>query len=220
MFIRLLFLLNIKGEIILNIKTLEISGFEPAFKGMRNPMDSWDRADSFRDGDNNFILGKNDLDLAKRLIKAGSEHSKFMRQIHVWCDVNMPRYVLSEWDTYKYNTKNSCSTMHKLLNNKNEITIELFLIHEDDKYIMNSIVDRLESMRKEYMETKDSKLIVRAKRLLPEGFLQLRTVSTNYAELRNMYFQRRYHKLKEEWQDTFCRWVESLPYAKELIIGE
>ena len=155
-------------------------------------------------------------------IKAGTEHCKFMRMIHVCVDVDMPRYWWSEEDTYHFNTKNSCSTMHKLLNNLNPITRDLFVLCDEDLDIADLVIERLENLRIEFKQSKDSdyknRLLVRAKRLLMEGFLQLRTLDTTYAELRSKYFQRKNHRLKEEWQDTFCKWVESLPYAKELIM--
>lgn len=242
----------------MKFENTEVWGFEHAFRGMRNPKNSWDRSDSkfneyfdvergdvmseyllrtcpsayiHHKDDNGYyadIIGEADLKLAQNLIKAGSEHSKFMRMIHVAVDVDMPRYWWSEADTYHFNTKNSCSTMHKLLNNDEPITLEMFLNCEEDILWWNYTVKTLESLRLEYKEiqktTKDNekmdKLLIRAKRMLPEGFLQMRTWDTNYAELRNMYFQRRHHRLKEEWIDTFCRWVESLPYAEELIMYE
>ena len=114
--------------------------------------------------------------------------------------------------------------MHKLLNNDNPITKDLFVWCEEDEDIVGAVVNRLESLRQEYKNptysTDKNRLLVRAKRLLMEGFEQMRTWDTNYAELRNMYFQRRHHRLKEEWVDTFCKWIESLPYAKELIMYE
>lgn len=208
----------------MNIKTLEVAGIIPALKGMRNPMNSWKKNDSDHDENGNFVIGKNDLDLAQRLIIAGSEHMKFMRMIQVWADMDMPRYFWSEMDTYKFNTKNSCSTMHRLLHPTTEITKDLFLYSKDDEKIIDLTIEQLNKIRTEYLEEKNPQkkyeLIRRAKQLLPEGFLQLRTINTNYAELRNMYFQRKNHKLKPEWQDTFCKWVESLPYAKELITLE
>ena len=118
--------------------------------------------------------------------------------------------------------------MHKLLNNVNPITLDMFVICEEDIEWWENTVEELEKLRLEYKNiqktTKDNeymnRLLVRAKRMLPEGFLQMRTWDTNYAELRNMYFQRRHHRLEEEWIDTFCKWIESLPYAKELIMYE
>ena len=241
----------------MNFKNTEVWGFEHALRGMRNAMGSWDKSDSqfnnyydlssgdvpeaylrkfnkdlhvhHKTPDGYFvdIIGENDLKLAQTLIKAGSADSKYLRMIHVAVDTDMPRYWWSEADTYHFNTKNSCSTMHKLLNNNNPITLDMFVICEEDMDWWIDTVDRLESMRQKYKDaqkTKDSdtmnRLLVRAKRMLPEGFEQMRTLDTNYAELRNMYFQRRRHRLKEEWVNTFCKWVESLPYAKELIMYE
>lgn len=211
----------------MEIKNTEIWGFEHALRGMRNPKNSGDKSDSFIDCFDDIIIGQNDLKLAQTLIKAGTEHSKFLRMIHVSADFDMPRYFWSEADTYKFIEKNSCSTMHKLLNNVNPITLDLFEYCEEDKNICEIVVNRLEELRKEFKEiqktTKNPKkmnrLLLRAKRLLMEGFLQLRTIDTNYAEIRNMWLQRvkHPHKLKEEWVDTFGKWVDSLPYANELI---
>lgn len=225
----------------------EVWGFSHSMRGMRNPMNSWDKSDSGickggDDGigcdkcylqnvcehpyDKEFKIGKEDMKLAQKLLRAGNEHAKFMRMIHVAVDTDMPRYWWSEADTYHFNTKNSCSTMHKLLNNNDPITLDMFVICEEDYEWWVNTIAKLETLRKEYKyiqsQTKDQyamdRLLIRAKRMLPEGFLQMRTWDTNYAELRNMYFQRRNHRLREEWIDTFCRWVESLPYAKELIM--
>lgn len=198
----------------------EVWGFRKAVHGMRDPYESWDKSDSKMEN-GNFIFGKDDLTLAQNLITGGSEHSKFMRMIHVQVDVVMPRYWWSEADTYHFGTKNSSSTMHKLLNNSKPITKEMFVTCDEDNDITDVVIERLESLRQQYRKAnnydKQTKLLVRAKRLLPEGLEQLRTWDTNYTELRNIYFQRKNHRLKEEWQDTFCKWVETLPYAKELI---
>lgn len=240
----------------MKFENTEVWGFEHALRGMRNAMESWNKSDSqfnnyydlskgdvsesylrkfnkdlhihHKTPDGYFvdIIGENDLKLAQTLIKAGSADSKYLRMIHVAVDVDMPRYWWSEADTYHFNTKNSCSTMHKLLNNTNPITLDMFMICEEDIDWWTTTVNNLEDLRKQYKEiqvtTRDSKamnrLLVRAKRMLPEGFEQMRTLDTNYAEIRNMYFQRRHHRLKEEWVDTFCKWVESLPYAEELIM--
>lgn len=207
------------------IKT-EVWGFEHALRGMRNPKNSWNRGDSYLsdftdDGKNGFVIGSNDMKLAQALILAGGEHSKFMRMIHVAADVDMPRYWWSEEDTYHFNTKNSCSTMHKLLANDEPIMKGLFIYCEEDIDIVDIVIERLEKIRQQYKVEKNyenqTRLLVRAKRLLPEGFLQMRTLDTNYAELRSEYFQRKAHRLKEEWTDTFCKWIESLPYSAELI---
>lgn len=213
----------------MEIKKTEVYGFEAALRGMRNPLNSWCNSDSYYNKENNqYVIGNNDMKLAQSLIKSGSEHCKFLRMIHVSADFDMPRYFWSEFDTYHYNTKNSCSTMHKLLNNNNPITLDMFETCDEDAYLWNEIIVRLEEFRLNYKELQNTtknkeemdRFLLRAKRLLPEGMLQLRTVDMNYAELRNMYFQRRNHRLKEEWIDTFCKWVENLPYADELICFE
>ena len=233
----------------MEFKDTEVWGFKHSMRGMRNPMNSWEKSDSgiCKGGDNGigcencaientckhtydkeFKIGKEDMRLAQSLLKAGNEHAKFMRMIHVSVDVDMPRYWHSEADTYHFNTKNSCSTMHKLLNNVNPITLDMFVICEEDLDIAQIVVERLEQLRQKYKSiqstTKDNeemnRLLLRAKRLLMEGFLQMRTWDTNYAEIRSMYFQRKHHRLEEEWVNTFCNWVESLPYSKELIIYE
>ena len=208
----------------MEIKTLQVAGFEAAIKGMRNPMDSWNRLDSYTDEAGNFIFGANDLKLAQTLVKAGTEHGKFMRQIHVWVDMDMPRYWWSEMDTYSHNTKNSCSTIHKLMNKQKPIRLEQFTYEPEDEAFLMTVIDKLNEIREQWLvaetTTEKNALMRRAKQLLPEGFLQLRTVSTNYAELRNIYFQRRQHKLKKEWQDTFVEWLKTLPYAEELIMIE
>ena len=220
--------------------TIEISGWEGAFRGMRNPLNSWAKKDSSYKSESSwsnsvwyheYIIGENDMKLAKTLISSGPEHAKFLRMLHVQVNVDMPRYWWSEADTYHFGTKNSCSTMHKLLNNVSPITIDMFLICEEDRDVFEVVIGRLEELRQKYRDVQKNytgadkqkilnHLVVRAKRLLPEGYYQMRTWDTNYAELRNIYHQRKHHRLEEEWQEKFCRWVESLPYAKELIIGE
>lgn len=207
----------------------EIMGFEAALRGMRNPLNSHKNQDStFENGD--IIIGENDLKLAQNLLKSGSEHCKFMRMIHVQVDLDCPRYLWSELDTYHFGTKNSASTMHKLLNNRSPISFEQFDYDTADKDVMEVVINRLESLRNDYLQVmKDDNisdkntimngLLRRAKKLLPESFLQIRTWDTNYAELRNIYFQRRHHRLPE-WNTDFVEWVKTLPYAKELIMYE
>ncbi|OON91202.1 MAG: hypothetical protein ATN32_02435 [Candidatus Epulonipiscium fishelsonii] len=203
----------------------EVQGFAHAFMGMRNPMNSWALSDSYTDKNGKFIIGEKDLTLATKLIKSGSEHYKYLRQIHVWVEIEMPRYWWSEFDTYKFNNKNSTSTMHKLLNNNFPITKDMFVSHSLIDDILDIVIMKLEELRQMYMGIIEmpknitrNELLISAKRLLPEGMEQLRTVDTNYAELRNIYHQRKYHRLKEEWIDTFCAWIKTLPYAQELIM--
>ena len=216
----------------MKITNTEVYGFEASLRGMRNPMDSWHLQDTkrmlgikgkYNDFKNNdlsyeaIVIGSNDMDLAKRLIKAGNEHCKFLRQIQVWADFEMPLYWWSEFDTYKFNTKNSCSTMHKLFNAKKEIELDDFVYSKEDINTLNFIIRELNSLRKRYLETKDFNYVIRGKRLLPTSFKQKRTVNTNYAELINIYNQRKNHRLKEEWQDVFCKWCEELPYFKQFL---
>lgn len=207
----------------MKITNTEVHGFEAALRGMRNPMNSWHLQDSVPyycmpdilwDA---TLIGERDLDLAKRLIKAGNEHCKFLRQIQVWADFDMPLYWWSEFDTYKFNTKNSCSTMHKLFNAKKEIELDDFVYSKEDINTLNFIISELNSLRQKYLETKDFNYVIRGKRLLPTSFKQKRTVNTNYAELMNIYNQRKNHRLKEEWQDVFCKWCEELPYFKQFL---
>lgn len=217
----------------MKITNTEVYGFEAALRGMRSPMNSWHLQDTkrmlgikgkYNDFKNNdlsyeaIVIGPNDMDLAKRLIKAGNEHCKFLRQIQVWADFEMPLYWWSEFDTYKFNTKNSCSTMHKLLNAKKEIELSDFVYSNDiEKEILSFSVRELNILRNRYLETKDFKYVITAKRILPTSYKQKRTVNTNYAELMNIYNQRKNHRLKEEWQDVFCKWCEELPYFKEFL---
>lgn len=226
----------------IKFENTEVAGILPALRGMRNPLNSWSKSDTKECNEFNcsecicipasneccgynlgdIIIGKNDLDLAKRLITAGAEHAKFLRQIQVWVDITQPRYWWGEFDTYKFNTKNSCSTMHKLLNNKEEITKDDFYYNSEVENTVILIAKILDEYRLLYLKSKDAeeknKLLIKAKQILLESFLQLRTVNTNYAELRNIYKQRKNHKLKNEW-GAFCKWVEGLPYAKDLIIN-
>lgn len=207
----------------MKITNTEVYGFKASLRGMRNPMNSWHLQDSVPyycmpdilwDA---TLIGERDLDLAKRLIKAGNEHCKFLRQIQVWADFEMPLYWWSEFDTYKFNTKNSCSTMHKLFNAKKEIELDDFVYSKEDINTLNFVIRELNSLRKRYLETKDFNYVIRGKRLLPTSFKQKRTVNTNYAELINIYNQRKNHRLKEEWQDVFCKWCEELPYFKQFL---
>ena len=182
----------------------------------------------------NFYIGENDMKLAQTLIKAGNEHRKFMRQIFVSVDITAPLYWWKEFDTYKVGTvANSTSTMHKLATTP--ITLDCF---ETDDYNRNlSLADSLEddnelnhisafeedvimvleNLRQKYLETKDKRYWKELVRWLPESWLQKRTITMNYENVRNMYFQRRNHKLTE-WSESFIKWVESLPYAEELIM--
>lgn len=243
-----------------------VMNFEGAFRGMRNPKNSWDKSDSeclfhmlpnFSHGDKNadrydkwnqefglnFKIGEKDLALAQKLIRAGSEHRKFLRQIFVCVDITAPLYFFKELDTYKVGTvANSTSTMHKLA--ETPITIDCFetddcqpdleyyiddggdsLVFWKVSEISEGIIEELELLRKKYLETNDKRYWKELIRWLPESWLQTRTVTMNYENLLAMCSkgQRRFHKLNE-WSGidnpnvpNFISWARTLPYAQELI---
>jgi hypothetical protein len=193
---------------------------ENAIRGARNPMNSWDRMDSSYDEDGEYILGPNDLGLAKRLRKAGNDHRKYIRQIFVSVDITAPIYWWKEYDTYKVSTvANSTSTMHKIHSKPFSIT-DFSHDHMSEQTLdfMEIVVAELEKIRLRYMENKNKDDWYDMIQLLPSSYNQMRTCTLNYESLINMYFARKNHKLIE-WH-TFCRWVEELPYAKELILAE
>lgn len=199
------------------IKNDEVYGFNAAIRGARNPMNSWAKSDS-KIENGVFVLGANDLDLATRLIKAGTEHAKFLRFITCWVDLELPFYLWKEFDTYKFVEKNSCSTMHKITSRllDPEIDFEFDKLDSDDiQYIaqINELIVQFNATPKDDKETRN-RLFRKIIQKLPESYLQRRTVVTNYAELRNIYKQRKNHKLSE-WHEI-CKWIESLPYS-ELI---
>lgn len=220
---------------MIKFKHTEIMNFENAIRGMRNPLDSWDRGDSgfyydYPDANEpTFKIGDNDLTLAKKLIKAGSDHRKFLRQIFVSVDITAPLYWWKEFDTYKVGTvANSCSTMHKIHAKPIEVsdfsfddmTID-FSTGDDPlkfEFLYSRIVEDCEILRRRYVETNDKKYWRALIQLLPESYNQMRTVTLNYETLRNIYGSRRNHKLTE-WSEGFIIWIESLPYAEELIIN-
>ena len=214
----------------MKFENTEVFNFIGAFRSLRNPMDSWNKSDStFCFNNNNcesgcknindeqFCIGKNDLNLAQRMIKGGTEESKFLRSIIVSTDVVAPRYWLSEMDTYKVGTvSNSCSTMHKL--SAYPITLDMFEIDNNETEISywNIVVDHLESLRQKYNQDKNYMWFRLLKQELPEGFLQRRTLTLNYAVLRSMIHQRKNHRLIC-WSKYFIEWCHSLPYAGELL---
>lgn len=232
---------------MIKIEETEIYGFKAAIRGMRNPMNSWDKSDSRysclcmddkRDCPAEpYIVGPNDLTLMKKLSKAGTDHAKFLRMINVTCDITAPLYWWKEYDTYKVGTvANSCSTMHKIAAKK--FTLEDFsheklisdsreCFHEDilsgpesvqtPLDILKTKVDTLNVCRNKFLETKDKKYWWQIIQLLPSSYNQKRTVLLNYQVLKNMYHARKNHKL-DEWHD-FCRWCETLPYFKEVCIN-
>lgn len=197
-----------------------VMNIENAIRGARNPMNSWDRMDSSYNEDGEYILGPNDLGLAKRLRKAGSDHRKYIRQIFVSVDITAPIYWWKEYDTYKVSTvANSTSTMHKM--HSKPFSINDFShdhMTEQTAKFMETVVAELEKIRLRYLEHKNKEDWYDMIQLLPSSYNQMRTCTLNYESLINMYFARKNHKLAE-WH-TFCRWVEELPYAKELILAE
>ena len=192
--------------------------FENAIRGARNPMNSWARMDSYYDEEGNYILGDNDLSLAARLAKAGSDHRKFVRQIIVSLDISAPLYWWKEFDTYKVGTvANSCSTMHKI--QAKQFTRDDFScekMSDEGLKVLDSVIDFMERERLAFIETKDKAHWHNMIQMLPTSYNQLRTVTLNYEVLINIYKARRYHKL-DEWK-ILCAEIEKLPYAKELIM--
>lgn len=223
---------------MIKLENTEVVGWEHAIRGMRNPMNSWDKSDSQTCANcngclpgqecerykNGTFIGPNDLDLMTRLRNSGADHRKFMRMITVYLDITAPLYWWKEFDTYKVGTvANSCSTMHKIA--AKEFTLEDFstehLYPEVREAFENTIIKYLNEARKTYNFLSDTPSKKDAWwqmiQILPTSYNQRRTVMLNYEVLANIYKSRRNHKL-DEWH-TFCDWVESLPYS-ELITGE
>ncbi|EDP10716.1 hypothetical protein [Amedibacillus dolichus] len=204
---------------MIKIERTSVMNFENAIRGARNPMNSWNRMDSYYDGKGNFIMGPNDLNLAQRLARAGSDHRKFIRQIFVSVDFTAPLYWWKEYDTYKVATvANSTSTMHKIASKPFELE-DFSYDHMNEKALasLKATIDVLEELRQEYLETKDKTIWYSMIQLLPSNYHQMRTCTLNYETLMNIYYARRTHKL-QEWHDV-CDWIASLPYAKELILA-
>lgn len=222
---------------MIKIEEVDVFGWEAAIRGMRNPMNSWDKSDSAYGCEysncedcpqsyhcprnhNKYLVGENDLRLMKNLSKAGNDHGKFMRMINVTLDITAPLYWWKEFDTYKTGTvANSCSTMHKI--HAKEFTLDDFsrehLFNESLEQLW-FLIDKLNDYRKAFIKTKDKIFWWQIIQLLPSSYNQKRTVQLNYAVLKNMYHSRKVHKL-DCWVE-FCKFIETLPYAKELIVGE
>ena len=235
---------------MIKIERTEVVGWEHAIRGMRNPLNSWDKSDStdcagfsckkcpFKKDDNkcmvaSSIIGENDLSLMQKLVKAGTDHRKFMRMITVYCDITAPMYWWKEFDTYKVGTvRNSCSTMHKITAKKfeaDDFSHEHLIV--DSVEVLNEIIEMLNECREAclnfdyYQEHGDfvdgidceKDIWWQIIQLLPSSYNQRSTVMLNYEVLANMYHSRKNHKL-DEWRE-FCRWVETLPYS-ELITGK
>lgn len=224
---------------MIKIENVEVQGFEPALRGMRNPKKSWDKSDSGychtfgcdncfyhneRDkcdnvGAKDYMIGEKDHELAMKLVKAGSAHAKFRRMIGVWFDITAPRYWWIEWDTYKVSTvSNSESTMYCI--HQKPFELDDFS-HEKMNagafYILRCVVGYLNVIREKYLKTNAKEDWYEMIQLLPQSYNQKRTVFLNYEVLANMYRQRKNHKL-DEWKE-FCKWIETLPYS-EFITGE
>lgn len=231
---------------MIKFENTEVMGFEGAIRGMRNPMDSWDKSDSFHcynrpacvgcaydiDGSctakhpDVYVIGPNDLDLARRLAKGGSVHAKYRRQIFVSVDITAPLYWWKEFDTYKVGTTaNSCSTMHKI--HAKEFTREDFSCetlfddtprrYESDDCFYSTVLDftikALNDAREMYLRTKDKKYWRVMIELLPSSYNQKRTITMDYENLYSMFKYRKDHKL-DEWSVEFCEWAKSLPYSE------
>lgn len=204
---------------MIKIERTSVMNLENAIRGARNPLNSWARMDSAYDEKGNYILGPNDLDLAKRLAHAGSDHRKFLRQIFVSVDITAPLYWWKEFDTYKVGTvANSCSTMHKIhakAFERDDFSHDR--LDEGGLAALDALIVYLEAERQKFVADKENRqpwhnMI----QLLPTSYNQMRTVTLNYENLINMYYARRTHKLAE-WH-TLCDWILSLPYAKDLIL--
>lgn len=217
---------------MIKFENTEVVGWESAIRGMRNPMNSWKKSDSHRDGcyrtplcykSKDYIVGPNDLDLMTRLRNAGTDHRKFMRMITVYVDITAPLYWWKEFDTYKVGTvANSCSTMHKIA--AKEFTLEDFSCeHLETAWLTNlkETIKLLNWARDAYRHRPCDEDVKKEWwwqmiQLLPSSYNQKRTVMLNYEVLANIYKSRKSHKL-DEWID-FCKWIENLPYS-ELITG-
>ena len=217
---------------MIRISKTDVYGWEAAIRGMRNPMNSWDKSDSYFETEYyNFRLdsvesvpcthiGSDDLKLMMSLSKAGNDHGKFLRMINVTMDIIAPLYWWKEFDTYKVGTvANSCSTMHKI--HAKEFVLGDFSWEKLDNQsidVLEVVINRLNYCRNEFLATKDKKWWDQMIQLLPTSYEQKRTVQLNYQVLKSMYHARKNHKL-QEWRD-FCAWCETLPYFKEICGDE
>ena len=219
---------------MLKIEHTEVHGFEPAIRGMRNPMNSWDKSDSYwthiedsetlQTANFEYFIGENDLKLGKTLAEAGTDHGKWLRFVQCYCDITAPLYWHKEMDTYRAGVeKNSCSTMHKI--HAKEFTLDDFsheLLTDHDEQFSNvdmlwHIIKGLNKDRAKYLETKDRVYWDQLIQMLPSSYNQRRTYMFSYAALKNIYHARKNHKLAE-WH-VFCDWVRTLPYS-EMITGD
>lgn len=202
---------------MIKVENTAAFGFSAAIRGMRNPLASWDKSDSYRDENGEFVVGEADLALMCKLCQAGPEHRKFMRQIVVSMDITAPLYWWKEYDTYKVGTvADSCSTMHTI--HKREFTLDDFStdhLTESSKVALESLIGRLNQYRQLFLDTKDKDYWWQLIQLLPSSYNQKRTVTFNYENAFSMIHQRAGHKL-DEWR-TFVEILKELPYMKELL---
>ena len=205
---------------MIKLERTSVMNMYNAIRGARNPMNSWDKMDSYYDDDGNFILGNNDLSLARRLTIAGSDHRKFLRQIFVTVDITAPLYWWKEFDTYKVGTvANSCSTMHKIhakAFERDDFSHDR--LDEGGLALLDATIAYLEAERQKFLADKDNRqpwhnMI----QMLPTSYMQMRTVTLNYENCINIYHSRRNHKLSE-WHSA-CDWIIQLPYWKDICLG-
>lgn len=203
---------------MIKFEQIEVWGIKHAIRGMRNPLNSWERSDTVFDGDK-MCLGENDIDLMTRLIRGGAPHRKFLRQIFVSVDITAPLYWWKEFDTYKVGTTaNSCSTMHRI--HTKEFTVEDFSVEHllaENAVYFGKTIERLNNARNKFLETKNKEYWWQMIQLLPTSYNQKRTVTMTYENLLNMLEYRRGHKL-DEWR-MFCDWILTLPYGSLLKEG-
>ena len=204
---------------MIQIEHASTYAWEAAIRGMRNPLDSWEKSDTVYDVDGHPIIGAADMELMQKLVRAGSDHAKFMRQILVSMDIVAPLYWWKECDTYKVGTvTNSCSTMHTVTKKRFSATdFSTDRLNFRGIEVLDFVIGRLNQFRDLYIETGDVEWWEQIIQTLPSSYNQRRTLTANYEVLRNMYHARKNHKLKE-WRD-FCNWIRGLPYA-ELITVE
>ena len=202
---------------MITIEKTQVMNFEAAVRGMRNPMNSWANSDSYYDEDGKYILGEADLKRAHALSASGTDHRKYLRMIFVSVDITAPLYWWKEYDTYKVGTvANSCSTMHKIHSKPFErADFSCDRMSDAALACLDTVIGCLEDRRQKFIETKERAYWDDMIQLLPTSYNQKRTCTLNYENLVNIYYARRNHKLPE-WHEV-CRWIESLPYARELI---
>lgn len=223
---------------MIKIEKTEVFGWEAAIRGMRNPMNSWDKSDSIKcyanvdcpgiceNNMSRICIGENDFQLMKKLSAAGNDHSKYLRMINVTCDITAPKFWWSEADTYKVGTvRNSCSKMHKIHvqpfkcdDFSHEGVDDVAVDYPSVFAIFKDYVDLMEWLREQFNETQEKRFWRALIEMLPEGYNMKATLQLNYQVLKSMYNARKNHKL-DEWRQ-FREWIETLPYAKGLIYND